>query len=468
MKMSLVAVVVMLAVPTLLPAQQSASGPSLVEQAVQAAQIDRQRTIARVNELLGRAGELIKAHEWIDADTAVRTADRFITGGKALTEEDQATLRAEVMAVAGDLAAQRSAGERQKTEAASKEIAQREVQRRAAEEVFAERQVAGHWARLREFRDQRDYDQAVSEAQAILQKNPNDQKARQATEELSYKSTMAQNVETRISRGNETRASLSETEDAAIPYAAIVRYPSPKAWQELTERRLGQMARDRGLGSSATSGMVQLNARVDLNMDNVSLSNVLTYLGEATHTVIAIDPRLKDDTSKSADDEMVTAHIRGITLEKALQMILPAEMGFRTEDDHLIVSSREKANPLRIASYPVQDMVAEIPDFGSSVPKFDLSSALNQGQSGAGGAGGGGGGAGSGLFPPEGTEEKPEAKTGEKLIAMIKKFVTASDPQVAAWDDAGGTATIEYFNGSLIVNQTDAGHRKVIALLNKF
>jgi hypothetical protein len=43
--------------------------------------------------------------------------------------------------------------------------------------------------------------------------------------------------------------------------------------------------------------------------------------------------------------------------------------------------------------------------------------------------------------------------------------VTGADPRVAAWESAGGPATIEYFNGSLIISQTEAGHRKVTELL---
>ena len=64
------------------------------------------------------------------------------------------------------------------------------------------------------------------------------------------------------------------------------------------------------------------------------------------------------------------------------------------------------------------------------------------------------------------TEErtKPEAK----IIELVQRFVRGtSDFRIADWDVHGGQATIEYFDGNLIVNQTEQGHRQVIEMINR-
>lgn len=206
----------------------------------------------------------------------------------------------------------------------------------------------------------------------------------------------------------------------------------------------------------------QLAARINLDFDAVTLTNALSFLADSSGAAIAVDPRLKTDTGKTADEEQVTLHIKAATLQQALDLVVPAEMGWRVVDGQILVSSRERANPVFLHCYAIRDRISTVPDFGDSAPRFDLSAAMSAGSGGSGGGGGGGG-----LFQTSTKEDAGEAHPEQKIIALIKKFVPAGDPRIAAWDDAGGTATIDYFHGLLLVNQTAAGHRKIIALLSK-
>jgi hypothetical protein len=356
--------------------------------------------------------------------------------------------------------AARTAWRRERDVEADKQIAEREAMRRQSLAKMVERQTESHWAQLKQFRDQRKYTQAMAEAKALLQLNPRNTEARKALYDLEIKAQMASQVAVRMSRESETVRSLVAVEDSATPYADIVRYPGD--WEQLTLRRLRGLARDQqGYSAEAEQTRIQLHQRTDLDMTDVSLANVLTFLSESTKIPIVIDPHLQQDTGVDPAQAMVTLHARQHTLEQALRMILPEGTGYRVEDDHIVIASREKSNPLRLVSYPVQDIVAEIPDFGDSVPRFNLTSALNQTNQG------GGGGAGGGLWEDVNKDEEKAGATGQKIIDMIKKFVTATDPRIAAWEDLGGTASIEYYNGFLLVTQTDAGHRKVREILSR-
>ena len=183
----------------------------------------------------------------------------------------------------------------------------------------------------------------------------------------------------------------------------------------------------------------------------------MTYLGEAARVPIVIDPHLENDTNKSADDETVTLHVKMVTLRQALSMILPEEMGWRAEEGQIIISSREKANPLKVVTYPIRYLTAEVPDFGKTVPRMRLSEALERGENG-----------GNSPFGDDDDDEDDGPPPQDRIIELITRFVTSGDPRVAEWEANGGTATIEYFNGMLIVSQTEAGHRKVAALLARF
>jgi len=69
---------------------------------------------------------------------------------------------------------------------------------------------------------------------------------------------------------------------------------------------------------------------------------------------------------------------------------------------------------------------------------------------------------------PAKSDQQGGAESGEQeLIAVIQRTVSSqSDPGVAAWSGEGGPASIDSFNGVLIVSQTPAGHRRVVGLLD--
>ena len=134
---------------------------------------------------------------------------------------------------------------------------------------------------------------------------------------------------------------------------------------------------------------------------------------------------------------------------------------------------------LELKLYPVRDILYEAPVFDNA-PDFNIDTALAQGMAmGGGGAGGGGGGMGGGgggfggaggggggggggaggggsIFGPAG--DSPQRASHEELAGKLIKLIQLTiEPDV--W--ASGAATIEYFQGSLMVKAPDFVHRQL-------
>ncbi|MBM4020448.1 MAG: hypothetical protein FJ288_19375, partial [Planctomycetes bacterium] len=161
---------------------------------------------------------------------------------------------------------------------------------------------------------------------------------------------------------------------------------------------------------------------------------------------------------------VVDLKVKRVSIESVLGLILGADLGYRVEAGYLLITTKDKLQQnLPVVTYPVQDLVASIPDFSDQAPRFEVSTVLQ-----AAAAASGGGGA-AGLFGGGvGAAPADQPVGSQELIAIIQRTVSnQSDPSVAAWSDEGGPAAIEYMNGLLIITQTRRGHEKVSDLLEQ-
>jgi len=452
-RLAIVIAVVLVSAP--LAAAAEPEGLSAFERARREAEVMRQRTVAKVREQLANVGPMVAARRFAEADLCLQTARRLVKTSNELPAAEQASLMAEIDLMAQGYAAQKAAYLQAREAQTAKEVAEREHQRRMAEQLFAERRTASQWARLQEYRSRREYDLALDEAKAILASRPDDHAAWKQSWDLEYLSDLSRRLDTRYDRHRETALALTDSERAGVPWTELHRYPPAKEWQEMSNRRLSRLARQLGYAETSAVSQVGLQKRIDLNVSDVSLTNVIVYLAEASGVTIVMDPHIQADTGIDPASEPVTLNVKSLTLEQLLTMILPSEMGWRVDEDHVVVSSREKANPLKTITYPIQHLVAEIPNFDNA-PKMEMGNVS---------ADTGSGGSASPLFPDQITDVTDTTPPQDKIKDLIIRFVKSTDPRIAAWEDEGGTATIEYFNGTLIISQTETGHRKIAALL---
>jgi len=203
-------------------------------------------------------------------------------------------------------------------------------------------------------------------------------------------------------------------------------------------------------------------SRPGLDFQRTSVKNVLLYLAEIGNFSVIFDRELEEQ-GIDLESRTVTLKVSGITYEKAIELVLPRECGYRVGPGYVLITTMEKAwLPLKTASYSIRLHLAKIPNF-TDAPRFEVGDVT---QAAAQAAGGGGGAFGDLFGAGGGMTEEEDRVTPEQIIDLVKRFVRHdNDRRIAPWDDEGGPASIQYLDGRLIVNQTDAGHRAVRRLL---
>jgi uncharacterized membrane protein YgcG len=209
-------------------------------------------------------------------------------------------------------------------------------------------------------------------------------------------------------------------------------------------------------------GMVsrQLSARLpELNFQGVTFGDALDFIRDVSGANITVNWKALEAAGVTKDAQ-VNLHLTSITLRKALQTLMTEAAGgdaitYVVDQGVIEITTRDLADHMMVTRvYPVDDLLMEIPDFNNA-PQFSLDASQNQGsQGGGGGSGGGVGGVSNQLFNGGGATGangnaqpvKTKTERAQDLVNLIEAVVS---PDI--WKDNGGTASIKYFNGMLVV-----------------
>jgi len=174
----------------------------------------------------------------------------------------------------------------------------------------------------------------------------------------------------------------------------------------------------------------RLQKKVDVNFQRLSLYQGLEQLGGMQPELnIVIDP----DVASSGLDlstRMVDLLVRQVPIETILKLMLGKDLGFKAEAGFVLVTTRDGL----MRNLPCVVYLVRLP----------------------------------GAVSVEGAAQKGA------LIDIIKRTVTpVADPEIAAWSDEGGPASLDFLSGrqphyALIVTQTPAGQERVAELLQKW
>ena len=439
--------------------------------------IERQRVTANVQELLGQAERLqTKAERPEDYDQALRPlaeADRMIDLARVLMPEEAEGLREQVLVLRGQINKQRAEAEAARKGRAEIAAQKAEGERIAQYEQDQQQKIQQLWDRAKELRRSMQFPEAIEVLDRLIAVDPQNDRARLWRDDLMYLESQVRQTELRKDRKVGIVEALVDSEQAALHPGEMtdyvpkekpnyLRYPDAKTWQDLTvfRRKLTQMVSEEPPAVEQTRA--RLAEKIDLDFEHTSLDNVLKYISEVKRDLnIVPDP----DLATSGIDlttRVVDLKVKGVSVEAVLSLILGADLGYKVEAGYILVTTRAKLQQnLPIVTYPVQDLVASIPDFSNMAPRFDIGAVT-------GSQAGGGGGGGFGELFGGGEATETEQIGWQELVDIIKRNVNnMADPSVAAWTDEGGPAAIDYMNGLLIVTQTRQGHQRVSELLEK-
>ena len=191
-----------------------------------------------------------------------------------------------------------------------------------------------------------------------------------------------------------------------------------------------------------------------------SLSDVIDFLADASGANISVDWKALENAHVAKDAQITLKMSASVPMRKVLGLVLKqaaadAPLTFYVDDGVIEITTQEAEDKVLISkTYGIQDLLFQAPDY-SGGPQLDLSQA-GQGQSGGGG-GGGGGSQSQGLFTNTNQNQNQTATTqADRANEIIKLITDTVKPEL--WQANGGTATISFFRGMLIVNAPRSIH----------
>ena len=195
-----------------------------------------------------------------------------------------------------------------------------------------------------------------------------------------------------------------------------------------------------------------------VNFNASSLADVIDFLGDASNANFSVDWRALDAAHVEKDTPITLKMSSSVPLRKVLGLVLKqaasdAPLTFYVDDGVIQVTTQEAEDKDLISkTYEIQDLLFEPTDY-TGAPQLDLQSA-SQGQQGGNG---GGGGQNSNLFTNGNSNQNQTATSqSDRANEIIKLITDTVKPEL--WQVNGGTATISYFRGMLIVNAPRSIH----------
>ncbi len=229
------------------------------------------------------------------------------------------------------------------------------------------------------------------------------------------------------------------------PCTALKRKDGGIAWIAIS-LMLGLLLTGSASGASARQ---MLDAKFPrIQFDDVQLADVIDYLRDATRVNFYIDWKSLEAVGVTRQTP-VTLKLHAMPMRTALTFILRSAGGvnplsWRLDQNVIQIASRPAADLVLVRRvYPVQDLLLVVPDFVG--PNFDLSS-VSQNTSGGNG---GGGNSGTLFGNTNGQDQEKPITRRERAEELIRLITDNIRPEI--WKANGGPASINYFNGHLIV-----------------
>ncbi len=203
--------------------------------------------------------------------------------------------------------------------------------------------------------------------------------------------------------------------------------------------------------ASASPSSAALNRSLpELKFDGVALSDCIDFLRDVSGSNINVNWKALAEANVQKDTP-ITVRLYGVPLRKALAVILDQSTGgealtFFVDDNVIEVTTKAVADKMiYVRVYPVEDLLLEIPDF-TDAPTLAIRASSGSGNSNQGP-----------FSHDDSTAAKELAKTkDQRADDLVQLIVSTIMPDI--WSVNGGTASVRYFNGSLIVSAPRSVH----------
>jgi hypothetical protein len=197
----------------------------------------------------------------------------------------------------------------------------------------------------------------------------------------------------------------------------------------------------------------------EMKLTGVTFGDAVDFIRDVSGVNLHVNWKALEQENVTADTP-VNINLRSVSLRKVLNLLLSEASGndtltYYVDQGVVEITTREVADKkVYTKVYPIQDLTMDVPDFAG--PDFSLQAASDQSQSGGGGGGGLFGQSGDSSRDKEKENTTTRDQRGEQLAELVMESIR---PEI--WAANGGTATIRYFNGNLIVTAPRSVHEAI-------
>jgi hypothetical protein len=225
-----------------------------------------------------------------------------------------------------------------------------------------------------------------------------------------------------------------------------------------------QAAKLDGTGKSPALTQVDAKRALGTKMPEVKLSgarleDAIQFLQDTSGANIHVNWRALETVNVTRETP-VTLRMSPMPLRKLLKFVLTEADSaglatFYADDGVIEVTTRDLADQRLVTKvYPVDDLLLTIPDFHDA-PQFQLG-----GTTAVSGGGGGGGGSGQSLISgTTNAQEQNQAGKAARGTELVQLVMDTVQPEV--WRENGGTSSIRYFRGRLIITAPRSVHERI-------
>jgi len=192
-----------------------------------------------------------------------------------------------------------------------------------------------------------------------------------------------------------------------------------------------------------------------LHIDNIGLAKVMAHFSRITGANIVVNWHALAEAGVTRETP-ISLDLENVTFRKALQVVLDQAspsmpLTWIIEDNVLEITTQAEADKRMVTRiYVVTDLVSVPPSVGQP-PSLDLSTTsvtVSSGSSGSNGA------TGQVFTSNTTTTNTPLVTTQTRADELITLITSVIRPDI--WVNNGGTATIRYFSGKLIVTAPES------------
>lgn len=252
--------------------------------------------------------------------------------------------------------------------------------------------------------------------------------------------------------------SLTDSDDeAVIPYADTVRFPSAAEWREISKRIKESVIKGQGEGTAQEDEDILAiqstleKTKIDMTFDGAKLDDIIAFIRDFTNLNIVVDDSIRA-ANPDIDGKAISFKVKGLVLKNVLKLLLGQfglDYTIDPETKVVKISTPDKTGGRAVVElHDVRDILVKIQDFPG--PKVELTSPS---------------GGGTPLTGATFTLEEPKASSVggiDDIITLIKENIGGGP---SAWE---GEYTIEATpNQQLLVNHTQKVHREIREFLGK-